>query len=108
MNPLGRIIKGFKLYQQGNVKLTFQDEGELQFTVKSGKKEYLVSINDNGVMCNRCEDWDYRWKRCMEVGGSFLCSHCYAALFKLAEIRGVGRQGVLNVIPVKHHVKQEA
>jgi|GEM_PF-1494766 len=98
MSTLNRIQKGFTLYRRGNVDLIFQDENEIQFNVKSGKTEYLVSINEDGIKCNVCEDWHYRWKHAAKVGGSFLCSHCYAALFKLSQLREIGTQGTLGSI----------
>lgn len=101
MSVLGRIQKGHNLFTKGNVELVFEDETMLQFKVKSNKKEYLVSINEHGFRCNECEDWTYRWKRCTEEGGSFLCAHCYAAMFKLAELRGVGQQATLQIPQVK-------
>lgn len=71
---------------ENKVELIFEDVNEFQFNVKSNEKEYLVSINEDGIKCNVCEDWQYRWKRAAEVGGSFMCSHCYAAMFKLADM----------------------
>lgn len=101
MSTLNRIQKGFTLYRRGNVDLIFQDENEIQFNVKSGKTEYLVSINEDGIKCNVCEDWHYRWKHAAKVGGSFLCSHCYAALFKLSYLRGVGQQATLELVKME-------
>ena len=101
MSTLSRIQKGFTLYQKGNVDLIFQDENEIQFNVKSDKTEYLVSINEDGIKCNVCEDWHYRWKHATKVGGSFLCSHCYAALFKLGYLRGVGTQATLELVKIE-------
>ena len=101
MSTLSRIQKGFSLYQKGNVDLIFQDDDEIQFNVKSGKTEYLVSINEDGIKCNVCEDWHYRWKHAAKVGGSFLCSHCYAALFKLSQVRGVGTQATLELVKIE-------
>lgn len=101
MSTLNRIQKGFTLYQKGNVDLIFQDENEIQFNVKSGKTEYLVSINEDGIKCNVCEDWHYRWKHAAKVGGSFLCSHCYAALFKLGYLRGVGTQATVELVKME-------
>lgn len=101
MSVLSRVTKGHKLFLKGNVDLVFQDEAMIQFHVKSGKKEYLVSINSNGIRCNECEDWTYRWKPSVNSGGSFLCSHCYAAIFKLAELRGIGQQATLQISGVE-------
>lgn len=101
MSTLNRIQKGFTLYQKGNVDLIFQDEDEIQFNVKSGETEYLVCINEDGIKCNVCEDWHYRWKHAAKVGGSFLCSHCYAALFKLSQVRGIGTQGTLELVKME-------
>jgi formylmethanofuran dehydrogenase subunit E len=85
-----RIEKGFELYQKGNVTLIFSDNEEIQFEVKSKKVSYLVSILGSVVRCNQCEDYEFRFQRESNAkNGSFLCSHCFAALFKLAEIRGV-------------------
>ena len=101
MSVLGRIQKGHKLFLQGNVDLVFEDETMIQFHVKSGKKEYMVSINTNGFRCNECEDWTYRWRPSTNNGGSFLCSHCYAAMFKLAELQGVSSPATLEVPQAK-------
>lgn len=101
MSVQGRIQKGHKLFTSGNVGLVFEDESMLQFRVKSNKKEYLVSINNNGLRCNECEDWTYRWKPSTNMGGSFLCSHCYAAMFKLAELQEANNQAIQETTKIK-------
>jgi formylmethanofuran dehydrogenase subunit E len=85
-----RIEKGFELYQKGNVTLIFVDNEEIQFEVKSKKTVYIISILESVVRCNQCEDYEFRFQRESNAkNGSFLCSHCFAAMFKLSEIRGV-------------------
>jgi len=87
---MNRLDSGFKLYQNGNCSLVFVDENEIQIQVQSGSKDYLVSIVDGVARCNLCEDYEYRFhKHGNAKNGSFLCKHCFAALFYIAEHRGV-------------------
>jgi hypothetical protein len=97
---MGRLEKGFALYQKGMCNLVFEDEDEIQIEVKSKKITYLVSILNGVVRCNLCEDYEYRFQReGNSKNGSFLCSHCFAALFKLAELRGVkSSQATFNLV----------
>ena len=88
---MSRIVEGFKLYQKGNVFTLLYSEDDLQFRVISSKNKYLVSIVDNCIRCE-CDDWNYRYSQSKEEMSSFLCKHCYAALFKLAEVKGVNQQ----------------
>lgn len=101
MSVQGCIQKGHKLFTEGNVDLVFEDESMLQFHVKSNKKEYLISINNNGLRCNECKDWTYRWKPSVNNGGSFLCSHCYAAIFKLAELQEANNQAIPEITKIR-------
>jgi hypothetical protein len=91
-----RISKGFLLFQKGNVELIFEDEGMLQFNVKSGKIDYLVSITNGVLRCDLCQDFEFRFKKEAENGGALLCKHAFAALFKLGEIKGIGTQSTLE------------
>ena len=89
---MNRIDKGFNLFQKGNVELVFSDDEELQFNVKSKKNVYLVSFI-NGVARCICEDFEFRFQReGNSKNGSFLCSHIFAAMFKLSELKGVNQQ----------------
>jgi hypothetical protein len=93
---MSRIEKGFNLFQKGNVSLLFADEEMIQFEVRSKKKIYLVASIDGILRCD-CEDYQFRFQRESNAkNGSFLCSHCFAALFKLGEIRGIGSQSTLE------------
>ena len=93
---MSRVEKGFNLFQKGNVSLIFADEEMLQFEVRSKKKVYLVASIDGILKCD-CEDYQFRFQRESNAkNGSFLCSHCFAALFKLGEIKGIGSQSTLE------------
>ena len=95
---MSRVDNGFKLYQKGNVELINDVPEELQFSIKSKGNEYLVVINDDKMRCIECEDWSYRFGEAAALMSSFLCKHCYAALFKLAEVKGVGKQSKLYTV----------
>jgi hypothetical protein len=93
---MSRVEKGFNLFQKGNVSLIFADEEMLQFEVKSKKKVYLVASIDGILKCD-CEDYQFRFQRESNAkNGSFLCSHCFAALFELGRVRGIGSQSTLE------------
>ena len=95
---MDRVEKGYTLYQKGNVTLKLAEDGEYQFEVKNKKTTYLVSIINGVVRCNECEDYGYRFQReSNAMNGSFLCKHCFAAIFKLGEIKGVKEQTSLMV-----------
>ena len=84
---MGRIEAGYSLYKQGNVTLVLEYHDEIQFEVKSGDIIYLVSIYADIIRCN-CIDFDKRYKSVSNAeNGSFLCKHCFAALFKLSELK---------------------
>jgi hypothetical protein len=93
---MSRIEKGFNLFQKGNVSLVFADEEMIQFEVKSKKTVYLVAIIDGILKCH-CEDYQFRFQRESNAkNGSFLCAHCYAALFELGKVKGIGSQSTLE------------
>ena len=85
-----RSVNGFKLYQAGNVSITHEDEEYIFFDVKSKKETYMVEFEKlEGAWRCICTDYNMRH---LKAPGSFLCKHILAALFKLAEIKGVGSQ----------------
>lgn len=94
-----RLDAGYRLYYRGKCSLIFEDDEEIQVQVTSGSTDYLVSIVDGVARCNTCEDYEFRFQReGNSKNGSFLCKHCYAALFYIAEIRGVkGSQATFKV-----------
>lgn len=85
-----RSVNGFKLYQAGNVSITHEDEEYIFFDVKSKKETYLVEFEiPEGAWRCICTDYNLRHQK---APGSFLCKHILAALFKLAEVKGVNLQ----------------
>lgn len=96
MPNMNRITKGFLIFQKGNVELIYEDEGMLQFNVKSGKIDYLVSITEGSCRCDLCQDFEFRFKQEAENGGALLCKHIWAAIFELGKIRGIGSQSTLE------------
>ncbi len=97
-----RVVNGHKLYLKGNVAVDHEDEEYIFFDVKSGKETYQVEYEKpEGAWRCICTDYNTRHQK---APGSFLCKHILAALFKLAEVRGVGSQVALDV-QVKGAVK---
>lgn len=96
---MNRLDSGFRLYLRGKCSLVFEDDDEIQVQVQSGSTDYLVSIVDGVARCNLCEDYEYRFQKNGNAkNGSFLCKHCFAALFYIAELRGVkNHQAVFKV-----------
>ena len=95
--PVDRIVEGFKLYQKGCVTIIDESDEELQFEVISNGTTYLVVMRAGSIKCIECADWTYRFGETVAEMGSFLCKHCNAAMFKLAEIKGVNQQKQLNI-----------
>lgn len=97
---MSRIDKGFALYQKGNVSISSADDEEIQFEVLSNGTPYIVvmDLKMGSIKCVECEDWSYRYGDAVNVMASFLCKHCYAAMFKLGDIKGVGKQSKLMEI----------
>lgn len=97
-----RSISGFKLYQMGNVSIDHEDEEYILFDIKSKKEIYPVEY-EKSEGAWRCICTDYNTRH-LKAPGSFLCKHILAALFKLAELKGVRSQVALDT-QVKRGVK---
>ena len=94
---MNRIIEGFKIYQKKDISLLFADDIMMQFEAKSKKKKYLVANVDDVMRCD-CPDFTFRFEKSNNAhNGSFLCKHCYASLFLLAEIKGMKEQHKLPI-----------
>lgn len=89
-----RSISGFKLYQMGNVSIDHEDEEYILFDIKSKKEIYPVEY-EKSEGAWRCICIDYNTRH-LKAPGSFLCKHILAALFKLAELKGVRSQVALD------------
>lgn len=82
---MNRILKGLKIYLEGNIELKHQDKELIVFNTPGSKGEtYQQGIYDNYVICD-CDDWQRRHK---QERGSYICKHLWAAFFKLASMNG--------------------
>lgn len=79
---------------KGNVELDYSDSDYMFFNVKSKKETYMVDYDvEEGVWRCICPDFNNRHKK---ANGSFACKHVLAAMFKLAEVKGVNAQATLE------------
>ena len=118
VDPVNRMDEGWKLYQKGNVTLQYQDDRYYAFEIPGQGKIKILNEEDDGFsalatrvkydvvydgeewMC-LCEDFQFRNPNSI---GAFSCKHIFAAMFKLAEMRGVNQQTTLNMVRKEHGI----
>lgn len=105
-----RLLAGFQLWQKGKVKFLCETDGLYEFEVTGSKPKkgdrpvYYCTIKEGVGFCNECGDFKSRWNK---VTGSLFCKHLFGCIFKIAEIKGVNQQAVIELVNEKEGLKDE-